>query len=98
MTRKDPRSNIDLPSPQTNAMDLMDFVDTLISIILNKPVRKFGGLWRSKHSVARRKINSVWYNLDNDLACPLPFENGDEYLKEFLDGSLAHDGEVLMVL
>lgn len=80
-----------------SSMDLTDSADSLTGIILNKPVRKLRGLWRSRHWLALRKINGVWYNLDSDLACPLPFEKGDEELKEFLDQSLKQGGEVLMV-
>lgn len=80
-----------------SSMDFTDSENILTGIILNKSVRKLGGLWRSRHWLALRKINGVWYNLDSDLACPLPFENGDEELKEFLDQSLAQGGEVLMV-
>jgi len=59
-------------------MDLTDSADTLTDIILNKSVTKLGGLWRSRHWLALHKINGVWYNLDSDLACPFPFEKGDE--------------------
>eukprot|EP01018_Ginkgo_biloba_P010808 Gb_06022 [translate_table: standard] len=80
-----------------SSMDLTDSTKTFTGIILNKPVRKFGGLWKSRHWIALRKVDGIWYNLDSDLARPLAFEHGDGELKEFLDQSLAQGGEVLLV-
>lgn len=44
--------------------------DALMGIVLNVPVKRYGGLWRSRHWVVMRKINGLWYNLDSDLIVP----------------------------
>eukprot|EP01018_Ginkgo_biloba_P025496 Gb_00351 [translate_table: standard] len=80
-----------------SSVDLTDSTNTFISIILNKAIRKFGGLWKRRHWIALRKVDGIWYNLDSDLARPLAFEHGDGELKEFLDQSLAQGGKVLLV-
>ncbi|GLJ31232.1 hypothetical protein SUGI_0626290 [Cryptomeria japonica] len=80
-----------------NTASSMDLNQSLIGIVLNKQVRKLGGLWRSRHWIALRKIDGVWHNLDSDLPAPLAFENGDEELRDYLDQILAQGGEALMV-
>ncbi|CAA7038063.1 unnamed protein product [Microthlaspi erraticum] len=34
--------------------------DTLMGIVLNIPVKRYGGLWRGRHWVVMRKIDGVW--------------------------------------
>ncbi|KAL4188411.1 hypothetical protein AMTRI_Chr08g202270 [Amborella trichopoda] len=70
---------------------------SLIGVLLNVPVRKLGGLWRSRHWVALRMINGIWYNLDSDLKAPKPFENVDEVVT-FLDAILSQGGQILTIL
>ncbi|KAF8051186.1 hypothetical protein N665_1786s0013 [Sinapis alba] len=70
--------------------------DTLMGIVLNVPVTRFVGLWRSRRLVVVRKINGVWYNLDCDLTVPQPFRDEDE-VKGFLDHNLSFGGEILLV-
>ncbi|KAG5401698.1 hypothetical protein IGI04_016305 [Brassica rapa subsp. trilocularis] len=61
--------------------------DTLMGIVLNVPVTRYVGLWRSRRWVVMRKINGIWYNLDCDLTVPQPFTSEDE-VKGFLDQNL----------
>ncbi|XP_033148473.1 josephin-like protein [Brassica rapa] len=70
--------------------------DNLMGVVLNVPVKRYGGLWRSRHWVVMRKINGVWYNLDSDLVVPRPFKEEDE-VRGFLDQSLSLGSEVLLV-
>lgn len=70
--------------------------DALMGIVLNVPVRRYGGLWRGRHWVVMRKIDGVWYNLDSDLAVPHPFKDDDE-VWGFLDQNLASGAEILLV-
>ncbi|CAA0833540.1 Josephin-like protein [Striga hermonthica] len=79
-------SSIDLDQPE----------DKLFGIIVNVPVRRYGGLWRSRHWIALRKIERVWYNLDSDFTTPYAFRNTDE-IREFLDGVISSGGEVFLV-
>ena len=53
---------------------------------------------KKRHGDEKRgKIDGVWYNLDSDLAAPQPFL--DTYkVREFLDSTLVHGGEVLIVM
>nr|VDD13915.1 unnamed protein product [Brassica oleracea] len=69
--------------------------DTLMGIVLNVPVTRYVGLWRSRRWVVMRKINGVWYNLDCDLTVPQPFTSEDE-VKGFLDQNLSLGGEILL--
>lgn len=64
--------------------------------ILNVPVRKMGGLWKSRHWIALQRIDGVWYNLDSDLSIPRAFEE-KEQLMEFLDNAIAHGGELFVI-
>ncbi|PKA55095.1 Josephin-like protein [Apostasia shenzhenica] len=70
--------------------------DSLLGIMLNIPIRRYAGLWRSRHWAALRRIGGHWYNLDSDLPAPKPFQNLDE-VTEFLDDIMALGGEVLIV-
>ncbi|KAI3450118.1 hypothetical protein Pfo_006783 [Paulownia fortunei] len=80
-------SSIDLDGPE----------DKLFGIVLNVPVRRYGGLWRSRHWIALRRVERVWYNLDSDFFAPYPFKNTEE-IREFLDGVISTGGEVLLVM
>ncbi|XP_010422235.1 PREDICTED: josephin-like protein [Camelina sativa] len=66
----------------------LDGTETLMGIVLNVPVKRYGGLWRSRHWVVVRRINGVWYNLDSDLVVPQMFKDGDE-VRGFLDQNLS---------
>lgn len=81
---------------RTGASSIDLDADTLMGIVLNVPVKRYGGLWRSRHWVVMRKINGVWYNLDSDLVVPYPFKDEDE-VKGFLDQNLTSGGEILLV-
>lgn len=80
-----------------SSIDLSLSEEELIGIILNIPVRKYVGLWRSRHWVALKRIDGLWYNLDSDLIGPKPFKHEEE-VKEFLDYITSQGGEVLIVL
>ncbi|KAK9279458.1 hypothetical protein L1049_013137 [Liquidambar formosana] len=80
-----------------SSIDLDGSDDTLMGIVLNVPVRRYGGLWRSRHWVTLRRIGGVWYNLDSDLVAPQGFKNTEE-VREFLDGVIGGGGEVLLVV
>lgn len=80
-----------------SSIDLDDELGaTLMGIVLNAPVKRYGGLWKSRHWIALRKIDGVWYNLDSDLSAPRPLK-GPEEVREFLDFIIGHGGEVLLV-
>lgn len=72
------------------------FEETLLGILLNIPVRRFVGLWRSRHWASIRSIDGTWYNLDSDLASPEPFQDLDE-LRRFLDHAMGQGGEILLI-
>ncbi|CAF2096764.1 unnamed protein product [Brassica napus] len=67
--------------------------DNLMGVVLNVPVKRYGGLWRSRHWVVMRKIDGVWYNLDSDLVVPRPFKGEDE-VRGFLDQNLSLEREL----
>ncbi|CAJ1970622.1 unnamed protein product [Sphenostylis stenocarpa] len=69
----------------------------LMGIVINVSVARFGGMWRSRHWIALRKIDGVWYNLDSDLAAPQPFLDAHK-VRQFLDSTLSRGGEILIVL
>ncbi|XP_057953175.1 josephin-like protein [Malania oleifera] len=71
--------------------------DKLMGIVINVPVRRFGGIWRSRHWITLRRIGGVWYNLDSDLPTPQAFE-GAEGVQVFLHGVTTVGGEVLLVM
>ncbi|CAK7331298.1 unnamed protein product [Dovyalis caffra] len=85
--RRNAASTIDLDGPD----------DSLFGIVLNVPVRRYAGLWKSRHWIAMRKIGGVWYNLDSDLSKPGIFEDTEE-VRGFLDFVISHGGEVLLVM
>ncbi|XP_073158156.1 josephin-like protein [Henckelia pumila] len=80
-----------------SSIDLDGTRDELFGIVLNIPVRRYGGIWRSRHWVALKRIDRVWYNLDSDLPSPYPFKNVEE-VTEFIDSIITTGGEVLLVL
>ncbi|XP_050239041.1 josephin-like protein [Quercus robur] len=71
--------------------------DTLMGIVLNVSVIKYGGLWKSRHWITLKRIDGVWYNLDSDLVAPETYKD-DEEVREFLDCIINHGGEVLLVM
>ncbi|KAH0636265.1 hypothetical protein KY290_036697 [Solanum tuberosum] len=71
--------------------------DRLMGIVLNVPVTKFSGLWRSRHWVTLRCIQGVWYNLDSDFIAPYAFKDTQQ-LREFLDRIITAGAEVLLVM
>lgn len=75
----------------------IDLDDKLFGIVVNVPVSRYGGLWKSRHWIALRKVGEVWYNLDSDLSAPHPFKDREEIV-EFLDGVVSTGGEVLLVM
>ncbi|XP_022148354.1 josephin-like protein [Momordica charantia] len=87
--RRNGASSIDLDGPEDT--------HKLMGIVLNVSVRRFGGIWKSRHWIALRKINGLWYNLDSDLPSPRPFKDTDE-VRKFLDYEIGHDGEILLVM
>ncbi|XXG75391.1 hypothetical protein AAC387_Pa07g3908 [Persea americana] len=80
-----------------SSIDLSLSEEDLIGIIVNIPVSKYGGLWRSRHWVALKRIDGLWYNLDSDLDAPKPLKHEEE-VKEFLDDIISQGGELLIVL
>lgn len=85
--RRNGASSIDLDGPE----------DALMGIVVNIPVKRFGGIWRSRHWVTLRKIDGRWYNLDSDLVAPKAFEDREQ-VRGFLDSAIEHGGEVLLVM
>lgn len=85
--RRNGGSSIDLDAPE----------DVLMGVVINVPVKRFAGIWKSRHWIALRKIDGVWYNLDSDLSAPQCFRD-TEKVREFLDFSIVHGGEVLLVM
>lgn len=85
--RRNGVTSIDLDAPE----------DVLMGIVINISVRRFAGIWKSRHWIALRKIDGVWYNLDSDLVSPQAFHDTDR-VREFLDNAIAQGGEVLLVM
>ncbi|XP_021278642.1 josephin-like protein [Herrania umbratica] len=77
-----------------SAIDLND--EILMGIVINVPVRRYAGLWKSRHWIALRNIDGVWYNLDSDLDAPQCLKDSGE-VKDFLDYIITHDGQLLLV-
>uniref|UniRef100_A0A7N0U3Y3 ubiquitinyl hydrolase 1 n=1 Tax=Kalanchoe fedtschenkoi TaxID=63787 RepID=A0A7N0U3Y3_KALFE len=69
---------------------------TLMGMVINVPVKRYGGLWKGRHWVALRRIEGVWYNLDSDFRGPVELKDGGE-VQEFLDAVIGGGGEVLLV-
>ncbi|XP_031488287.1 josephin-like protein [Nymphaea colorata] len=80
-----------------SAINLDQSPDTLTGLMLNVPVKRFAGLWNSRHWIAVRRIHGLWYNLDSDLREPVTFKDDNE-MKEFLNASLTEGGEILIIL
>lgn len=80
-----------------SAIDLDGNEDGLFGIVLNVPVRRYAGLWKSRHWVSMRKVDGAWYNLDSDLGKPMCFEDSKE-VKDFLDYVIGVGGEILLVM
>ncbi|KAL2508309.1 Josephin-like protein [Forsythia ovata] len=80
-----------------SSIDVEGLKDELFGIIVNVPVRRYAGLWRSRHWVALRRIEGVWYNLDSDFSAPYCFKNAEE-IREFLDSVMFIGAEVLLVM
>lgn len=85
--RRDGASLINLDDPE----------DKIMGIVLNIPVRKYGGLWKARHWVALRKIGGFWYNLDSDFSSPSAFKDAEE-VREFLDAIICCGAEILLVM
>lgn len=83
--RRNGASSIDLDGP------------ALMGIVLNVTVRRYAGIWRSRHWVTLRRIEGVWYNLDSDLVVPQPF-NDTEEINKYLDYIIGHGGEIFLVM
>ncbi|KAD3336468.1 hypothetical protein E3N88_31987 [Mikania micrantha] len=81
---------------KASSIDLDESEGKLTGIVLNVPVKRYGGIWRSRHWVSLRKINGVWYNLDSDFASPYAFKSIDE-LRDFLDFAIDGGSEILLV-
>ncbi|KAK1394280.1 Ubiquitinyl hydrolase 1 [Heracleum sosnowskyi] len=79
------------------SLDLDGSEGKLMGIVLNVPERKYGGLWRSRHWVALRRIEGVWYNLDSDFAAPYTFKDTEE-VRESLDIAISGGAEILLVM
>ncbi|KAL3530854.1 hypothetical protein ACH5RR_010176 [Cinchona calisaya] len=80
-----------------STIDLEGTKNELMGIVLNVPVKKYGGLWRSRHWVALRRIDGVWYNLDSDFSTPYLYKDTAE-VRHFLDYIISTDAEVLLVM
>lgn len=90
--RRNGASSIHLENHSNGSKD-----SKLFGIVLNVQVRRYAGLWKSRHWVALRNICGVWYNLDSDLREPMAFQHADEF-RAFLDYIIGRDGEVLLVM
>ncbi|CAN4085756.1 unnamed protein product [Withania somnifera] len=80
-----------------NGASSIDLDDRLMGIVVNVPVRKFSGLWRSRHWVTLRCIQGVWYNLDSDFSLPYAFRD-IQHVREFLDGLITAGAQVFLVM
>lgn len=80
----------------SSSIDLGVAEDKLFGIVLNVQVRRYAGLWRSRHWIALKRVEGVWYNLDSDFSNPYSF-NDTEELRGFLDGVLSAGGEILLI-
>ncbi|KAI3526234.1 hypothetical protein L1887_05478 [Cichorium endivia] len=81
---------------RASSINLDESEGKLMGIVLNVPVKRYAGLWRSRHWVSLRKINGVWYNLDSDFSSPFPFGSTEE-LRDFLDSAIDGGTELLLV-
>ncbi|KAL6341632.1 hypothetical protein AAG906_032753 [Vitis piasezkii] len=78
-----------------SSIDLDGAEDTLMGIMLNISVRRFGGIWNGRHWFTLRKMGGVWYNLDSDLKSPQSFKDVEE-VKKFLDCIIDGGGEIFL--
>lgn len=76
--------------------DTINLDDRLFGIVVNVPVKRYGGLWKGRHWIALRRVDNVWYNLDSDFSEPYEFKNSEE-IRDFLDGAISIKGEILLV-
>ncbi|XP_071689844.1 josephin-like protein [Rutidosis leptorrhynchoides] len=81
---------------KASSINLDESDGTLMGIVLNIPVKRYGGIWKGRHWVSLRRINGVWYNLDSDFESPYAFESSEE-LREFLDCAIDGGTEILLV-
>lgn len=72
-------------------------LDKLFGVVVNVPVRRYGGLWKGRHWIALRRVDNVWYNLDSDFSSPHQFKNTEE-ITEYLDAVILTGGEILLVV
>lgn len=84
--RRNKASSINLDEPESK----------LMGIVLNIPVKRYGGIWKGRHWVSLRRINGVWYNLDSDFSSPYPYESTED-LRLFLDSAIDCGTEMLLV-
>ncbi|XP_052185290.1 josephin-like protein [Diospyros lotus] len=81
-----------------SSMDLDEQEGKLMGILLNIPVKRFGGLMGGgRHWVALKKIGNIWYNLDSDFAAPYAFKDTEE-MRYFLDAITNDGAEILLVM
>ena len=80
-----------------SSIDLDGAEDTLMGIMLNISVRRFGGIWNGRHWFTLRKMGGLWYNLDSDLKSPQSFKDVEE-VKKFLDCIIGGGGEIFLVM
>ncbi|KAJ0682820.1 putative ubiquitinyl hydrolase 1 [Helianthus annuus] len=81
---------------KASSINLDESESRLTGIVLNIPVKRYGGIWKSRHWVCLRKVNGVWYNLDSDFASPYSFQSVEE-LRDFLDAAMDCGTEILLV-
>ncbi|PWA45057.1 Machado-Joseph disease protein MJD [Artemisia annua] len=84
--RRNKASSINLDEPESK----------LMGIVLNIPVKRYGGIWKGRHWVSLRRINGVWYNLDSDFSSPYTYESTED-LRVFLDSAIDCGTEMLLV-
>lgn len=76
---------------------MINLDNKLFGIVVNVPVRRYGGLWKGRHWIALRRVDNIWYNLDSDFSEPYEFKNSEE-IRDFLDGVISSKGEILLVM
>lgn len=80
-----------------SSIDFSSSDGTLMGILLNVPVRRLGGLWRSRHWIALRKVAGSWYNLDSDRNAPQQFDSEQDIIA-FIDGTLNEGAEAFLIM
>lgn len=81
---------------RASSIDLDGSESTLMGIVINVPVSRCAGLWKSRHWIPLRKIDGVWYNLDSDFTAPQSFKDSEQ-VSVYLDEILGLGGEILLV-